>query len=95
MYSSFGKAIWKHAKRLLLRIAVPVILHSQAAVEYSLQSSASTPADHSGEQFRVGVCHFNARFFSCVTSYYPGPTLLIIALCPLVLWIMSRRQRMR
>jgi len=93
MYSSFDMAIWDHATQLLLRVAVPVILRLRSAVGYGLQASASASADP-GDQFRVGVCHLNSRFFSCMNSYYPSLTVLVFALCPLVLlWIMSRRRQ--
>lgn len=85
MYASFHLARWEHAKRILLRVAVSVILRSQAA------AASTAPED----QYRVGVCHLNANFFSCMSSYYPGVTLVIIALCPLVFWVMRRRHRMR
>lgn len=33
----------------------------------------------------------DATFFSCMSSYYPGVIVLIVALCPLLLWVMCRR----
>jgi hypothetical protein len=76
--------------RLLLCVTVPIILRSQSAVEYLPPSSPSVRSD-AGDQFRVGVCHLDAGFVSCMSSYYPGVLVFIIVLCPLVLWVMCRR----
>jgi hypothetical protein len=51
-------------------------------------------ADADG-QYRVGICRLNARFFNCVTTYYPAEFLFLMAAALLMLWLRSRRSRVR
>jgi hypothetical protein len=72
-------------------LAVLGIHHAQAAIQYLPPSAGSFDAS---QQFRVGVCPLNAKFFSCVIMYYPAEILFLMAASVLMLWLRSRRSRL-
>ena len=64
----------------------------QALAQYFLPPGAGSFSDSWG-QYRVGVCRLNARFFSCIVTYYRAEILFLLAGCVLFLWLKSRRSR--
>jgi TIR domain len=91
MDGGFRVSTCRFAGGFLLFAGIKTSLHAQAAIEYGLRTAGSVPPNPGG-QLRVGACELNARFFSCVTSYYPDAVVFVTVASVLLLWFMSRRR---